>query len=157
MVNPDRAWLVVVGDELLNGRTVDTNSGWLQRRLAARGVPVESVQVVPDRADRIEAALDAAPEGALVVLTGGLGPTRDDLTAASAAAWAGVPLTEDTVVTAHLRALCETNGWTYRENMIKQSQVPAGFAALINPAGTAPAMVGEARGRLLVLLPGVPR
>lgn len=157
MVTRCRAWLVAVGDELLNGRTVDTNSGFLQRRLAAHGVPVDAVQVVPDRADRIDAALTAAPAGALVILTGGLGPTRDDLTAEAVAAWGGVAMTETVSVADHLRAICAANGFPYHENMIKQGLLPNGFEALINPLGTAPAMVGDARGRALVLLPGVPQ
>jgi len=157
MVTRRRAWLVAVGDELLNGRTVDTNSGFIQRRLVACGVQVDAVQVVPDRVDRIDAALAATPAGALVILTGGLGPTRDDLTAVAVAAWAGVTMTETRSVADHLRALCAANDFPYRENMIKQGMLPDGFEALINPMGTAPAMVGEARGRTLVLLPGVPQ
>lgn len=150
-----RARLVAVGDELLNGRTVDTNSSFLQRRLAKRGVRVDAVTVVPDRADRIASALDAVPAGALVVVTGGLGPTRDDLTAETVAVWAGAPLREHEAVARHLRARCKERGYPYAENMIKQGLLPAGLDALINPLGTAPAMVGELCGRTLVMLPGV--
>jgi nicotinamide-nucleotide amidase len=157
MVSPRRAHLVSVGDELLNGRTVDTNANFLQRRLLARGVRVASVRVVPDRAGDIADALEAVPAGDLVLLTGGLGPTRDDLTAGTVAAWAGVHLREDADVAAHLRARCERRGWSYAENMIKQGMLPAGLDALINPVGTAPAMLGELRERTLVLLPGVPQ
>ncbi len=157
MVSAAPAHLVSVGDELLNGRTVDTNANFLQRRLRARGVPVDGVRSVPDRADAIAAALDAVPGGALVLLTGGLGPTRDDLTAETVADWAGVPLREDAAVAGHLRARCERRGWPYAENMIKQGLLPGGLDALVNPLGTAPAMVGELRGRTLVLLPGVPQ
>ncbi|MBU0743183.1 CinA family nicotinamide mononucleotide deamidase-related protein [bacterium] len=157
MVKLTRAWLVVVGDELLNGRTVDTNSSFMQRRLANRGVRVDAVTVVPDRADRISAALDAVPAGALVVVTGGLGPTRDDLTAETVAAWAGAPLRENDAVARHLRAMCAQRGYPYAENMVKQGLLPAGLDALLNPLGTAPAMAGELCERTLVLLPGVPQ
>ncbi len=157
MVTPRRAWLVAVGDELLNGRTVDTNSGFMQRCLADHGLHTDAVLVVPDRAERIMSALEGTPAGALVILTGGLGPTRDDLTAATVATWSDRPLTENAIVADHLRALCERNNFPYRENMIKQGLLPNGFEALINPLGTAPAMVGEAHGRTLVLLPGVPQ
>jgi len=157
MVRPPRAHLLSVGDELLNGRTVDTNANYLQRRLLARGMRVASVQTLPDRTDAIAEALDTAPDGALVLVTGGLGPTRDDLTAEAVAAWAGTPLREDAAVAEHLRARCERRGWAYAENMIKQGLLPGGLDALVNPMGTAPAMVGDLRGRTLVLLPGVPQ
>ena len=158
MVTSIRAHLVSIGDELLNGRTVDTNSGFIQRRLMRRGVAVEAVAVVPDRAGRITAALDAVPEEALAVVTGGLGPTRDDLTAETVAAWAAVPLREHEGVARHLRGYwCEVRGFPYAENLVKQGLLPDGLDALINPLGTAPAMVGELRGRTLVLLPGVPQ
>jgi len=107
------ARLVSVGDELLNGRTVDTNAGDTQRRLLARGVPVTGVAVVPDRPDAIAAALDATPAGSLVVLTGGLGPTPDDLTVAALAAWAGLALEEDAEAAAALRARAAARGLDY--------------------------------------------
>ena len=157
MVRPTRVHLLSVGDELLNGRTVDTNANYLQRRLLARGMRVASVQTLPDRSDAIAEALDTAPDGALVLVTGGLGPTRDDLTAEAVAAWAGTPLREHAAVAEHLRARCERRGWAYAQNMIKQGLLPGGLEALINPLGTAPAMVGDLRGRTLVLLPGVPQ
>lgn len=150
------ARLVSVGDELLNGRTVDTNAGDTQRRLLARGVPVTGVAVVPDRPDAIAAALDATPAGSLVVLTGGLGPTPDDLTVAALAAWAGLALEEDAEAAAALRARAAARGLDYGPHLAKQALRPVGFRALINPAGTAPALVGEAGGRLCVLLPGPP-
>ncbi len=150
------ARLIAVGDELLNGRTLDANSHEIQPRLARRGVTVGGVAVVPDRDGAIASALEAAPPGCLVVLTGGLGPTPDDLTAAAVAAWAGVPLVEDGAVAAALRARCEMLGRPYGPNMIKQGLLPRGLSALHNPEGTAPAMVGDLRERTLVLLPGVP-
>ncbi len=150
------ARLIAVGDELLNGRTLDANSHEIQQRLVRRGVDVGGVAVVPDRAAAIAAALTAAPAGCLVVLTGGLGPTPDDLTAMAVADWAGVALTQDDTVAAALRARCEARGRTYGPNLVKQSQLPQGLTALPNPEGTAPAMVGDLHGRTLVLLPGVP-
>lgn len=150
------ARLIAVGDELLNGRTLDANSHEIQQRLVRRGVSVGGVAVVPDRAAEIAAALAATPAGCLVVLTGGLGPTPDDLTAEAVAAWAGTQLREDAAVAALLRARCEARGRPYGPNMVKQGLLPSGLDALPNPEGSAPAMVGDLRGRTLVLLPGVP-
>ncbi len=150
------ARLIAVGDELLNGRTLDANSHEIQQRLSRRGVAVGGVAVVPDRAAAVAAALDATPAGCLVVLTGGLGPTPDDLTAEAVAAWAEVPLREDGAIADILRARCEARGRPYGPNMVKQGLLPRGLAALPNPEGSAPAMVGDLRGRTLVLLPGVP-
>ncbi len=150
------ARLISVGDELLIGRTVDTNASATQRRLLAYGVRVRGVAVVPDRAEAIAAALDAAADARLVILTGGLGPTPDDLTVASVAAWAGSPLEDDAGVEAALRRWAEGRGVPFGPHLAGQARRPVGFRSLINPAGTAPALVGEARGRVCVLLPGPP-
>lgn len=150
------ARIVSIGDELLCGRTVDTNASATQRRLLAHGVAVTGVHVVPDRAADIASALDAAPRGSLVVLTGGLGPTPDDLSVAAVADWAELPLEADAGVEAALRAWALARGVPFRANLADQALRPAGFRALVNPAGTAPALVGEARGRTCVLLPGPP-
>jgi len=147
---------IAVGDELLCGRTVDTNSPWLQRRLLRLGLAVGRVSVVPDSADAIAAALDAAPPQALVVVTGGLGPTPDDLTVAAVAGWAGRSLVEDPETLERLRRRARQSGRTFGPHLARQARLPEGFSALANPLGTAPAVVGEAAGRLVVLLPGVP-
>jgi len=151
-----RARIISVGDELLCGRTVDTNAHETQKRLLARGVPVDGVSVVLDDHAAIAAALDAAPRDGLVIVTGGLGPTMDDLTVDAVTAWAGLELRTDAVIEDHLRDLCAARGFPFGPNMEKQTRVPGDFAAVINPAGTAPGLVGEAGGRIVVLLPGVP-
>jgi nicotinamide-nucleotide amidase len=149
-------YVIAVGDELLNGRTSDTNSTTLQRRLLRRGVRVAGTEVVPDEASALRAALSRLPAGSLVLVTGGLGPTPDDLTAATVAAWGNVTLTEREDVTRQLRELCEQRGWSFGPNMVKQTLVPAGLVPLLNRRGTAPAMCGELGGRTLVVLPGPP-
>lgn len=151
-----RARIISVGDELLCGRTVDTNAHDTQKRLLSRGVPVDGVNVVLDTSAAIAAALDATPEGSLVIITGGLGPTPDDLTVDAFADWSGLGLKRSPSVTMHLKTLAADRGFPYGPHMDKQTRVPDDFTAVINPAGTAPGLVGEARGRVLVLLPGVP-
>lgn len=150
------AALIAVGDELLLGRTVDTNSREIARELQARGVRVTSGAVAPDDLDAVRRALDATPAGALVVLTGGLGPTPDDLTREAVAAWAGVALVEDAQVATQLRERCAARGVPYGEGTARQARVPTGLAWLPNPVGSAPGLLGDLGGRTLLLLPGVP-
>lgn len=150
------AWVLSVGDELLCGRTVDTNAGEIQRELAARGVAVGRVSVVPDDRDAIAAALSETPAGALVLVTGGLGPTGDDLTREAVANWAGAPLEPDPDIAAAFRERCRRRGVKCSEGLLRQAMAPRGMRALANPVGTAPALVGELGGRRLALMPGVP-
>jgi len=149
--------IVAVGDELLEGRTADTNSLRIQRALGEHAVQVAGVRVVPDRFDAVAEALDWTGDGDLVFVTGGLGSTPDDLTRDAVAAWAGVPLREDAAVRAQLEERWRARGIRApRAGVERQCQVPAGLEPLTNPVGSAPGLVGPLRGRTLVLLPGVP-
>ncbi len=148
--------IVAVGDELLEGRTTDTNSGCIQRALAPWDAPVAEVRLVPDRADAIAAALDATAEGDLVFVTGGLGSTPDDLTRDAVAAWAGVPLEVDAGLRSRLEERWRRRGLRMRAGVERQSEVPAGLTPVANPVGSAPGLVGRLCGRTIVLLPGVP-
>ncbi len=150
------AWLIAVGDELLLGRTADTDSQEVARALSAHGVSVRGVVVVPDDAAAVAAALDAAPAGALICLSGGLGPTADDLTREAIAGWAGVGLREDPELVAQLRARCRERGFPYGEGTARQTLVPAGMSWAPNPVGSAPGLYGTLRQRMLLALPGVP-
>ncbi|MHB8080380.1 MAG: nicotinamide-nucleotide amidohydrolase family protein, partial [Candidatus Krumholzibacteriia bacterium] len=150
------AYLVAVGDELLLGRTADTNSQEIARALTARGLSVRGVLVVPDDPAAIARALDATPPGALVSVTGGLGPTPDDLTREALAAWAGAALAEAPALVARLRERCAARGVPYHEGTARQARVPAGLDWLPNPVGSAPGLAGELRGRTLLVMPGVP-
>lgn len=148
--------IIAVGDELLEGRTTDTNSRRIQRALGGHGLQVAGIRVVPDRADAIAEALDGTREGELVFLSGGLGSTPDDLTRDALAAWAGVELRTDEAVRARLQDRWRARGGSNSPGVARQCQVPAGLVALENPVGSAPGLVGGLRGRTFVLLPGVP-
>lgn len=150
------ARLIAVGDELLLGRTADTNSQELARALTARGLTVAGVAVTPDDRAAIAAALDAAPPGSLVIVGGGLGPTDDDLTREAVAAWGGAALETRPDLEAYLRARCAARGVPYGAGTARQAAAPSGFAWLANPVGSAPGLLGELRGRTVALLPGVP-
>jgi len=149
-------WLVAIGDELLLGRTVDSNSQAIQRALSSYGVVVQNITVVSDDADAVAAALAATAPGGLVFLSGGLGSTPDDLTRQSVAAWAGVALIPHPTVRAQLEERCRQRGLPPGDWIEPQTLVPAGLVPLPNCIGTAPALVGRLAERTLVILPGVP-
>ncbi len=148
--------IIAVGDELLEGRTADTNSGRIQRALGGHALRCGLIQVVPDLEPAIRAALERTEPGDLVFLTGGLGSTPDDLTRDALAGWAGVPLDDDPDVRAQLEERWRRRGVAGSPGAARQCQVPRGLSALANPVGSAPGLVGRLRGRMFVLLPGVP-
>jgi len=148
---------VAVGDELLEGRTADTNSRRIQRALGRHAVQVEGIQVVPDTSAAIQRALDLTVPGDLVFVSGGLGSTPDDLTRDVVADWGGAALVEDPDLRKRLEDRWRRRGIRMRAGVLRQSQVPTGMDWLENPVGSAPGLVGALRDRVLVLLPGVPQ
>lgn len=150
---------VTVGDELLLGRTVDTNAAWLGRELAALGIPVVRRYTVADEVGEISRAVaDALAAADVVVVTGGLGPTPDDLTRDAVAELLGRPLEVDEEVLARIRARFRERGVEELPGPNRRvAEVPRGARKLANPHGTAPGLAMESDGRLVVLLPGVPR
>lgn len=159
MTAPLRAAVVTVGDELLLGRTVDTNAAWLGRELSARGIPVTRRYTVSDEEGEIRRAVREAMEVAeLVLVTGGLGPTPDDLTRDAVAGLMGRALVEDAGVLERIRVRFLERGVSeLPEPNRRVAQVPAGARILDNPMGTAPGLALEHDGGVAVLLPGVPR
>jgi nicotinamide-nucleotide amidase len=156
MAGPVVVRIVAVGDELLEGRTSDTNSTRIQRALGSHAVTVREIGVVHDRLEDIAAALDRSEPGDIVFLCGGLGSTPDDLTREAVARWGGVDLEWREDVAAELAAEYARRGITRSLEGDKQPLVPAGCRPVTNPLGTAPGLVGEVRGRRLAVLPGVP-
>lgn len=156
---PVGAAVVTVGDEILLGCTVDTNAAWLGRELASLGIPVVRRHTVGDDGAEIRHAVtDALAVADLVVVTGGLGPTPDDLTRDAVASLLGRPLEEDAEVLERIRARFRERGVDKLPGPNRRvAQVPRGAHKLTNPLGTAPGLAMESEGRLIVLLPGVPR
>lgn len=149
--------LLMVGDELLDGRTLDTNSHWLLERAARRAWRVDRVEVVGDTHETIVAALTrTAANSRCVIVTGGLGPTEDDLTREALAAWMGEPLQEDPETLAWIEGLFHQRGREMSPSNRRQAQRPASAEVLRNPVGTAPGLLAEHAGSTVVLLPGVP-
>ncbi|MEW6430623.1 MAG: CinA family nicotinamide mononucleotide deamidase-related protein [Myxococcota bacterium] len=147
------------GDELLTGLTSDTNSRFFQALLLERcGLTVARGTVVGDVAHEIEEALAAAAQRCDVLLvSGGLGPTADDLTAECAARVAGVPLVEDAAVLAHLEARMQARGIALTANNRRQALVPRGAEVVLNAEGSAPLFVLKLGRCTAFFVPGVPR
>lgn len=158
-VSVPTAAIVAIGDELLLGDTVDTNSAWLGQRLADLGIPVGRRWVVADATTDIQEAVSAAASFADVVLVmGGLGPTPDDRTREAVADLLGVPLGVDPDLLKNLEARFRERGHeALPERNVTQAQVLAGALILHNSLGTAPGQAIDIEGTLTVLLPGVPQ
>ncbi len=153
------ARILSVGDELILGRTVDSNAAHIARFLGDRGLRVAGVQVVGDGAGDIERALrSAAGDAALVVVSGGLGPTADDRTRHALAAAMAAPLQESARAWAAIRAwyAAQRPGLEIPESNRRQALLPRGAQLLANDRGTAPGILARIAGCPVACLPGVP-
>ena len=151
------AWIVSIGTELALGQTVDTNSAWLAQRLLRLGIrPTRHATAADEEAD-IRAVLRQAADAAdLVLVTGGLGPTADDLTRHALATVADVPLEEHAPSLAHLHAFFAARGRAMPPANAVQALIPRGGRALPNAVGTAPGIAITLGRTPCYALPGVP-
>lgn len=150
--------ILSTGDELTTGKVVDTNSTRIAERLFSLGLEVVAVLKVGDTRERLLWALDQALSlGDLVIGTGGLGPTADDLTTTVVAEYFGRALKTDQAIADALKRRFEARGFPWTENNLKQAMFPEGAAIVPNPVGTAPGFRVEQDGKTLVWLSGVPR
>jgi nicotinamide-nucleotide amidase len=158
----ERAVILSTGDEIMTGKVVDTNSNYLADKLVENGVDLVSVMTVGDVPDRLEWAWRTAISMSDVVIsTGGIGPTVDDLTTEIVARIAGVKLVRDQASVDHMKRLFSTINRVMPENNLKQADFPEGAEIIPNPLGTAPGfrMPVTLNGHKseLIVLPGVPR
>ena len=156
-----RAHLLTIGDELLIGQTTNTNAAWLGDRLSRMGVEVERTVTVGDDPDRMREELDrSARRATLLLLTGGLGPTHDDVTREVVADYFDAPLRTDDDILSRIRRYYERRGRQMPSAGPKLAQVPEGFDVLENPVGAAVGLWHQAvvhgNERLVGILPGVP-
>ena len=154
-----RAAIVSVGNELLFGETINTNAAWLGRALAERGIVVSRGYTVGDNRISIQEVVQTATHSTdLVLISGGLGPTQDDITRNAVADLFDRPLRRNERLLSDLKARFRSHGYReFPETNLSQVEVPEGAIVLDNPNGTAPGLAFEEDSTLVVMLPGVPR
>jgi nicotinamide-nucleotide amidase len=152
-----RAEIIAIGSELTSGQSLDTNSQWLSQQLSALGITVAFhttlSDVMPDHLTAFRIAIERAD---LVVMSGGLGPTQDDLTRDALALIAGVPLVEDSDSLAAITAMFARRNRVMSERNRVQALFPRGAEPLLNPVGTAPGIWMHVGRAAIAALPGVP-
>jgi nicotinamide-nucleotide amidase len=150
--------LIGVGTELLLGQIANTNAQWISQRLAAIGVDVQHQQVVGDNLDRIVEALDTAARRAdVVIVTGGLGPTEDDITRDALARLLDAPMRRDPEIEDFLRERFASMGREMPRSNLRQADVPEAARPVMPQRGTAPGLISRVPGGGTVyLVPGVP-
>lgn len=156
-----RTIILSIGDELILGQINDTNAGWISARLVEQGIVPEYHQAVPDNSEAIVQAVElAAGKADLVIVTGGLGPTPDDLTRQAIASTAGVNLVLHSPSLKKLEIFFKERGRIMSENNRVQAMFPKGATVLDNPIGTAPGfsvVMGKEGKAVIVVMPGVPK
>ena len=151
------AEVITIGDELLIGQVVDTNSAWLGQTLNPAGIEIKQITSVSDDADHIVEALESARKRAdILIITGGLGPTRDDITKKTLASYFGVGLKMDKKALDIVRAIFEKRNAPLLDINELQAMIPENCIPIYNDRGTAPGMWFEDKGQIIVSLPGVP-
>ncbi len=153
-----KATIITIGDEILIGQIVDTNSASISRHLNAAGITVEEKTSIGDEAEQIEQTLQRVLlSSQIVIITGGLGPTKDDITKHTLARIFHSSMHEDERVCNHVRTLLESRGISFNDLNRGQAMVPDCCTVLFNAYGTAPGMWFETeQGRVVISLPGVP-
>ena len=151
------ASIITIGDEILIGQIVDTNAAFISQQLNAAGIVVAERLSVGDDARKIASSIERAMEMCdIVITTGGLGPTKDDITKSVLAGMFGCGMVNIPQVEEHVRTLLARRNIAFNELNRSQAMVPECCTVLFNAHGTAPGMWFERNGRVLVNLPGVP-
>lgn len=152
-----QAEIITIGDELLIGQVVDTNSAWLGQQLTFNGIHLYRKTAVADKPEEIKAALqEAIQRSQIILITGGLGPTKDDLTKATLAEFFGMKMRFDESVLKHITDLFAKFGREVTPTNRTQAEVPEGCEVIHNANGTAPGMRFNVNGKIIVSMPGVP-
>lgn len=152
-----KATILTIGDELLIGQTIDTNSAWMGQQLSALGIHIEEKIAIQDTKEGIISGLERAmSKGNIVLITGGLGPTKDDITKKVMADYFGMEMVFDGPTWGRIEKLFARWGRPTTDAHRLQCYMPAGAQILENKMGTAPGMLFEVDGKILVSMPGVP-
>ena len=151
------AEIITIGDEILIGQTVDTNSAWMGKELNRKGIAVHRIISVQDNEKEIISALDSSLSASDVVLiTGGLGPTSDDITKQTLCRYFNTSLVFDNNVFEEVSQRMKRRGFPMNEKNRGQAMVPGNCTVLMNKAGTAPGMLFRKDKKIIVSMPGVP-
>ncbi|WP_436515869.1 competence/damage-inducible protein A [Ekhidna sp. To15] len=154
---PAKAIIISIGDEILYGQTLDTNSHWISGELDRLGIRVHKKVTISDTREVILENIKEAEENAdIVLITGGLGPTNDDLTKPCLAEYFNTPLVRNEEAYANIKAMFEKAGWEMTESNEEQADLPANCKAINNPIGTASGMWFDSGSKVIVSMPGVP-
>ncbi len=152
-----KAEIIAIGSELLLGQIVDTNSAFIAKRLAEIGIEIVQTKTVGDDLGRMEESIrDSINRSSVVITTGGLGPTEDDLTRQAIANVTDRPLTFQSHLMEQIKAIITRRGFRMAENNRVQAYIPEGAIPIENPKGTAPGFIVEGPSWVTVTLPGVP-
>jgi len=151
------AEIITIGDEILIGQIVDTNSAWMAKQLNLIGVSVKQITSVSDEEQHITDALEQAEKRAdLILITGGLGPTKDDITKVTLAKYFNMGFRRDEGALEVVRQIFEKYKRPLLDINMQQADVPEGCEVIINKNGTAPCMWFEQNDKIFVSMPGVP-
>ena len=151
------AHIITIGDEILIGQIVDTNSAWMGQQLNMQGIQIGKIVTVSDTQKDITEAVDTAfSEADIILLTGGLGPTKDDITKKALADYFDVDMRFSESTYNRIQRLFQKFGKSMTESHHEQAYMPANADLLMNKMGTAPGMWFEHKGKVLVSMPGVP-
>lgn len=151
------AEIITIGDEILIGQILDTNSHWISVELDLLGIKVHKKTSIRDEERAIYEELDSAfKRSDIIIMTGGLGPTKDDITKKTIASYFDVTLKRDEEILKHVKMLYEKRNRKMNDNNIAQADLPENCTALVNHWGTASGMWFEHNGKILISLPGVP-
>lgn len=149
--------IIAIGDELLIGQVTDTNSSWIARELSQYGCELHMIQVVHDNSDSIKDAIDNAFSNSdFVLTTGGLGPTKDDITKATLCEYFGGEMIFDETTFRNVKEVVDKRHLKLNEYTKNQAFVPSSCTVIQNKVGTAPIMWFEKDGKVLLSMPGVP-
>ena len=152
-----KAEVIAIGSELLLGQIIDTNSSYIAKRLAESGIELAQTATVGDDLQRMKEVIrEAINRSQIVITTGGIGPTEDDLTREAIAEVTEHPLIFQPHLMEQIENLFKTRGFRMAENNRKQAYVPEGAIAIENPKGTAPGFIVETSGGTIISIPGVP-
>jgi nicotinamide-nucleotide amidase len=155
--NSMKAEIITIGDELLIGQTIDTNSAWMGAELSLAGFDIIRKVAIHDRkSDILRALSDSAGKSNVVLITGGLGPTSDDITKQTLCEFFNTKLVMNNEVLTMVENMMKRRNFPMNENNRKQAEVPESCSVLTNAAGTAPGMWFEKYGTIFVSMPGVP-